>query len=202
MNLFNLERVKKHLSLSTSSTVKRNMSICLMCFSKLERLLVMMNKEGMQTKYHAFIIQVCIHIKNRISTIFLLHFSADPFTSKATSTTSSHHYFHVFSLSAPPWIASRTQLHAAQCTKGKISKSVKIADSITFLHSYQSSLIDHNNIQTTVNSLFKNIKFTSDHQTAILFSYSTCAFFLPSNLTTHSLQTTPKLGLGIHEINA
>lgn len=83
------------------------MSICLMCFSKLERLLVMMNKEGMQTKYHAFIIQVmsktkknsketskqkpetthnsysggiltevCIHIKNRISTIFLLHFSA------------------------------------------------------------------------------------------------------------------------------
>lgn len=65
MNLFNLERVKKHLSLSTSSTVKGNMSICLMCFSKLERLLVMMNKEGMQTEYLAFIIQVMSKTKER-----------------------------------------------------------------------------------------------------------------------------------------
>lgn len=41
------------------------MSICLMCFSKLERLLVMMNKEGMQTKYHTFIIEVMSKTKLR-----------------------------------------------------------------------------------------------------------------------------------------
>lgn len=56
------------------------------------------------------------------------------------------------------------------------SISIKIADTATLLHSYKS-VLDHNNIQMTVDLLFRNIKFTSA-QTAILFSHSTRAFGL------------------------